>query len=316
MPRRAHQQDLDVARRLALQVTSNRPLELAVTDLLEMFGVSRLTDAARERLGGALELAGLSTHPPVHAMQRGGRVTLAQKRAKRPWSGHAGRISAIAAVLLLLCAVVVIDGGDARREHRASEHAAATATPTPDLAAERRAVLAVASQRFEQGSPDLALAAVRELGDDDLLDYYERRIARSMLRSARSALLSKSYRIARIRAQQARSYHRMPGSGRVIVAARAGIDAQRRAARLARDRRTCDSGERALVRSGGIMPSGCSSYAAELVAERARVAQQAAREAAEAAPAIDVPSDDGDRSGNWCGASRDGDGDGIWCEGE
>jgi hypothetical protein len=48
----------------------------------------------------------------------------------------------------------------------------------------------------------------------------------------------------------------------VVLTAEAAIARAEAAARLARDRRTCSSAEKATVRAGGGVPAGCAGYAA------------------------------------------------------
>jgi hypothetical protein len=319
MSRRATDVDRAIARTFAREVeTRGGRVALPVDELLAMFEVRRFTDAARGRLGEAIAAAGLVAEPPLREAARGSIITIATRRTLRPplvtrarsaavrqWYKRPRAVAAIAVVLLLL--LVGALAGDGEPQTTAKTPAP---TVTPDPGEQRAEAVAAADEAIVAFDYPAALTAIRRADDADLIDRFKRKIARRVLARARSALNARSYAIAIDRAREARRYGSAAAPGRVIAAAEAGIAARRRAARLARDRRYCDAGERELVRVAGTTPSGCSGYAAELAADRAREAEEAAR----AAAAVD---DNGDGSTeNWCGASRDGDGDGLWCEGE
>jgi hypothetical protein len=252
---------------------------------------------------------------PVHARAKPG----------KPWHKRK-RVWAIAAFLLLALIGALTDDPKGTDTQKAALEGtptptstpSLTPTPTPDPAVVRQEAIARADDAVSQGRYKTAIAAVIVLDDDHLLDGYKRRIALRLLKRARVSLRSKSYKAAIAYAQRARSFHATRDAKAVMATAKTLLAEQRRAAALARDMRTCDSGEKQTVRAGGGTPYGCTAFANKLAADRAaRAARQAAR-AAEEAAAIDAPDySDGSSGGvgNWCGATRDGDGDGIWCEG-
>jgi hypothetical protein len=107
------------------------------------------------------------------------------------------------------------------------------------------------------------------------------REARALYRRARSALRSGRYETARKLATQSRRLRSTTATRSVLARAQAGIAKQkaaarekRRLARIARDQRTCSSGEKAAVRGGDGVPPGCAGYAADLQARRAEPAEK------------------------------------------
>jgi len=231
---------------------------------------------------------------------------------KKRWYRRPVGVATSAAVALVVI-VGALGGGSERDSASSGERSGSTptATATPDTRAD---VLARADEALAADDYRAVLAAVD--GTDDLVDRYERKIARRLLRRARNRLRSSSERSAISHAQRSQDFHRFPEARTIAATARSRHAAEKRAARLASDRRMCDSGEREVVRFRGAAPAGCSGYAIEVAADRAREAAEL--EEADQLPDVstnDGAGSDGAASGNWCGATRDGDGDGIWCEG-
>jgi hypothetical protein len=106
--------------------------------------------------------------------------------------------------------------------------------------------------------------------------------AATLSRRARSALRGGRYTTARRLALQSRRINPTAAARTVLARADAGIARaraaereRRRLARMARDQRTCDGGEKATVRDAGTVPPGCATYAADLAARRtARAAEE------------------------------------------
>ena len=347
MSRRPTDHELAAAREVADEVwkRGGRVPGVPLNEMLSAFGVVRFTQASRERLDEALTMAGVSADPSLRDAQRGDTITFTARdaapvrkpagveSAARPQFVHAQRgpvaaksgkpwrkrkrVWALAAVLFFVLIMALSgDPETPKADPPPTPTTTPTPTPTPDPAALREAGIAEADDALEQDRYEDVLGAVAVLDDDDLLDGYKRRIARRLVKRARGALRSASYKTASTYARSARSFYAVPEAKTVMATAKTRLAEKRRAAALARDIRTCDSREKRTVRNGGGTPNGCTDYATTLAADRA--AKAAARAAEEAANAVPDHTDDSSSGANpnWCGASRDGDGDGIWCEGE
>jgi hypothetical protein len=119
-------------------------------------------------------------------------------------------------------------------------------------------------------------AAYERAGLDEDADRVRRRGARALYRAARRALRQQRYMSARRLATRSRQLRKTGAARAVLVSANAGIAKanaaaaeRRRLAEIARDARTCTSGEKATVRNDGGTPAGCASYAADLAGRRA-----------------------------------------------
>jgi hypothetical protein len=170
----------------------------------------------------------------------------------------------------------VASAGTSSRErtsiHAASAQAAVQSTPTAtaDPLERARSRAARLARRGEFATAATVYAAV---GLDRDAARVRRAGAHTLLRSARAALAGGRYGCARRLAIHARRLHATAATGSVLEAANAGIAQAAAAARLARDRRTCSSAEKATVRAGGGVPAGCAAYAASQT--RKAQAQQA-----------------------------------------
>ena len=301
MSRSATPQELYVARTVAADVRRHGQLILPVDELLAEFGVSRLTDASRDRLTEALDQAGVICEPPIRLMSRGGRLKLTPRQPvrlaaparppaaqppraadERPWYERK-RAWAAAAVLLVLL-IGTLGGQSNERATDDAQTAEGTSTATPSAAEARAAVIARAESRLDAGRYSAALNAVRGLDEPPVVRRYRKRIAQRILREVRSDLRSQSYRAAIRGAELSRRFMRTATATRLVSSAEDGIEERQAAIRLARDRRTCDSAEKDLVRYSSVISAGCSGYADQLAEEAARAAARAERAAADAAP--------------------------------
>lgn len=194
----------------------------------------------------------------------------------------------VAAIWLLLVVVGLLSalGEDSGEERAGSGQASPTATadpsPTPDPLDEARGE---ASRLADVGRYEAAVGVLEDAGLDEEAGRIRSRGARSLYRRARRALASGEYPEARELAVEARRLRSTTAIAELIAdadegiaAARAAARERRRAARLARDLRTCTVGEKDTVQVGGGVPAGCETYAADLAARRA---ERATREQAE-----------------------------------
>jgi hypothetical protein len=236
---------------------------------------------------------------PYEFEDRRGRVS------SRAWMR---RFAVLGAGAVLLGATGCGSGDGASQAASLGGAATVEATPTPDPAREARSEGA----RLARAGKYAAAAAAYEsadLGAD--ADRVRRRGARALYRSARRALGSGRYSSARKLALESRQLRKTAAARTVLGSANAKIAAakaaereRRRLARIARDARTCSSGEKTTVKSDGGIPPGCATYAADLAARRA------AREAEQA-----QDSGGGDCDANYTGACLKPDSADYDCEG-
>ncbi len=250
-------------------------------------------------------------------------------------------------VLLLVVAALTGDPeekGAATTADAASDTAkptstpASTPTPTP-TASPAEAARAAAEVLADNGNYTEAVATLDNAGLHSDADRVASDGASALYKRARAALKAKRYAQARTIATRARKLHRTAAIVDVIDTAdtkiaekRAAARERRRQARLARDRRTCTSAEKHLVRTGSGTPAGCTDFAAQLAASEAE--KQAEEAASQCDPnyagvCLDPNSADYDCEGgsgdgpDYTGPVRvvgadpyelDRDGDGIACE--
>jgi hypothetical protein len=239
----------------------------------------------------------------------GGSTQLPQSGGRsRPWWRRTWVL--VTGGILMLFVVVGALGGDPKdpADRAAKAGAAPTATPTPsptpDAVADARAR---ARDLVQDGDYLAAVRTLQEAGLTGTASRVRARGARALLAEARRALNGERFVVARRVALDSQRLHRtssvsavLDQAGAAIAQARAAARERRRQAALARDQRTCTSGEKDTVRADGGVPAGCETFAADLEARRA------AQEAEQAAPACDP---------NYAGACLDPNSEDYDCEG-